>query len=260
MSTTLRLREVAVSAGRDLGRRRAVMALLVGLPLVFYFSTLNTPAAPGTLPVKVFAGTMGMSWAIGGAAMFLLSGARRVDERLVLTGYSPWELLLGRVVLLVGFAVVSVAVFGSVILTTSDFQAPALLVGALLADALVAIPLGLAIAAVVAGELEGTLILIAVVGIQMSPNLPAWMPAAGAIKLAELAWTGNGASRAPLIAIALWSSGLLGAAIFCWRQRLPGAKSRSRVSSRHSAPVFRRDFGFTWSRRCAGRWVRYLWG
>ncbi len=130
MSTTLRLREAAFSAGRDLGRRRVAMALLVCLPLAFYFSSLNSFVGPDELPFKVIAGTLGMAWAIGSAAMFLLSGARRVDERLVLAGYSPWELLLGRVVLLLGFAVVLVAVFGTVILTTSDFRQPALLFGA----------------------------------------------------------------------------------------------------------------------------------
>ncbi len=77
----------------------------------------------------------------------------------------------------------------------------------------------------VPGDLEGTLVLIAVVGIQMSPNLPAWMPSAGAVTLAESAWRGNGAILVPLIAIALWSSGLLGAAIFWWRRRLPDPQS-----------------------------------
>ena len=114
MSTTLRLREAAVSAGRDLGRRRVAMALLVCLPLAFYFSSLNSSIGAGELPFKVIAGTLGMAWAIGSADMFLLTGARRVDERLVLAGYSPWELLPGRVVLLLGFAVVLVAVFGTV--------------------------------------------------------------------------------------------------------------------------------------------------
>jgi hypothetical protein len=58
-----------------------------------------------------------------------------------------------------------------------------------------------------------------------TPNLPAWMPSAGAINLAETASSGNGAILAPLIAIALWSSGLLGAAIFSWRRRLPDTPS-----------------------------------
>lgn len=223
MSTTRRLREAARSAGRDLRRRRVAMALLVCLPLAFYFSTLDSPAGPGQLPFRVIAGTLGMSWAIGSAAMFLLSGARRVDERLVLAGYSPWELLVGRLVLLLGFAAVLVVVFGIVILATADFRQPALLFAALLAVGAAAIPLGLAIASVLPGELEGTLVLIVVVGIQMSPNLPAWMPSAGAITLAESALRGHGAILAPLFAIALWSSGLLGAAIFWWRRRLPDA-------------------------------------
>jgi hypothetical protein len=240
MSTTLRLRQAALSAGRDLVRRRVAMALLVCLPLAFYFSTLNSSAGPGKLPFKVIAGTLGMSWAIGSAAMFLLSGARRVDERLVLAGYSPWELLVGRVVLLLGFAVVLVAAFGTVILTTSDFREPALLFGALLAVGVAAIPLGLAIASVVPGELEGTLVLIAVVGIQMSPSLPAWMPSAGAIKLAEAASTGHGALLAPMIAIALWSSGLLGAAIFWWRRRLPDVQLPALMAS-FAEPSLRRD-------------------
>lgn len=221
MSTTLRLREAAISAGRDLTRRRAAMALLISLPLAFNFSTLNSAAAPDRLPFRVIAGTLGMSWAIGSAAMFLLSGARRVDERLVLAGYSPWELLMGRLVPLLGFALILVGVFGAVILATSDFTQPALLFGALCAVGVVAIPLGLAIASVLPGDLEGTLVLIAVVGVQMTPDLPAWMPSAGALTLAETAMHGSGAIVGPLLSTALWGSALLGAAIFSWRRRLP---------------------------------------
>lgn len=231
MSRGRRLREAALCAGRDLARRRVAMALLVCLPLAFYFSTLNSSPNPGRLAFSVIAGALGMAWAIGSAAMFLLSGARRVDERLVLAGYSPSELLLGRVVLLLGFTAALVAVFGPALLATSDFRRPTLLVGAVLAVGVSAIPLGLAIASVVPGELEGTLVLIAVVGIQMSPNLPFWMPSAGAIRLATSAWTGHGALLTPLMAVVIWTGGLLGTATFWWRRRLPVPSPRSRPAA-----------------------------
>lgn len=231
MSTTLRLRQVAVSAARDLGRRRIALALLVGLPIAFYLSTLSSTDAGGVLPFRVVAGTLGLSWAIGSSAMFLLSGSRRVDERLVLAGYSPWELLVGRLALLGGAAIVLLVGFGTIIVATSSFREPALLFGALLAVAVTAIPLGLGIASLVPGDLEGTLVLIAVVGIQMTPKLPAWMPSAGAIQLADSAWRGSGPTVMPLSASAAWGSCLLIAAILAWRRRLPRARSREAVGT-----------------------------
>lgn len=227
MSTAARLREVELSAARDLGRRHIAVALLIALPLAFYISTLGASSAPGVLPFKVIAGTLGMSWAIGSAAMFLLSGARRVDERLVLAGYSPWELLTGRLLLLMGVAVVLVVLFAAVMVTTSPFHAPALLLVALLAVGFLAIPMGLAIASLVPGDLEGTLVLIAVVGIEMTPNLPRWMPSAGAITLAGTAWSGAGAIVVPAVSSALWSVSLLVVAIAAWRRHLPTARPRS---------------------------------
>ena len=197
------------------------MALLIGLPLAFYASTLGAPMTAGAVPFKVIAGALGMSWAIGSAAMFLLSGAARVDERLVLAGYKPWELLAGRLALLASVTLGLVAVFGMVILATSSSREPALLFGALLAVGGAAIPLGLAIASVLPGDLESTLVLIAVVGIQMTPNLPAWMPSAGALSLAHVGVEGTGSIVAPSVATALWSSGLLVVAVVAWRRRLP---------------------------------------
>ena len=41
-----------------------------------------------------------MAFSIAGASIFVALTARPVDQRLILAGYRPWELLLGRLLLL----------------------------------------------------------------------------------------------------------------------------------------------------------------
>ena len=83
---------VAEMQGRDLVRRRLALVILVALPLAFYLSMIGNP----TDPFALVAGGIGMSWSVASAALFAVLAARRVDPRLVLAGYRPRDLLLGR--------------------------------------------------------------------------------------------------------------------------------------------------------------------
>lgn len=171
---------VAELQARDLLRRRAVMALFVLLPAAFYYSV------PSTEEYSLLAGSMGVSWAVAAAGLFGVLGWRRTEPRLALAGATVRQALLGRLLLLHGLALALVAGFAPQIVWRSRalLVDPPLFVIGLVLMAVVSVPIGLAIGALVPRELEGTLVLIAVVGIGTSvPSdsavaraLPLWGP------------------------------------------------------------------------------------
>jgi hypothetical protein len=85
-----RVRAAGVACGRDLSRRRVALTLLTALPLAFY------AASAGEAEHGVEVGGIAMAFSVTGAAIFAAMTARAVDQRLALAGYSPVELLLGR--------------------------------------------------------------------------------------------------------------------------------------------------------------------
>lgn len=177
------LRQAAVVAelqGRDLLRRRAVMVLFVALPLAFYYSV------PASEEYSLVAGSMGVSWAVAAAGMFGVLGWRRAEPRLALAGAGAAPALVGRVVLVTGLGLVLVAGLTPQMLWRSRdlLDDPTIFALGLLLMALVSVPIGLAIGALVPRELEGTLVLIGIVGIGTSVppdtvvamSLPLWGP------------------------------------------------------------------------------------
>jgi hypothetical protein len=180
-----RVLAVAEAQARDLIRRRAAMALLILLPLAFYLTT------PSDDEFALVAGSTGMAWAVAGGALFLALASRRIDSRLVLAGYRPLELLAGRLLLLEGFTLVLVVLFSALMVAMSAPPEPGALVLAVGLSGLVAVPLGLAVAAVFPRELEGALALIAVVGIEMDlpvdAGLPSLLPLWGPLRLVAVA-------------------------------------------------------------------------
>lgn len=180
-----RVLAVAEAQARDLTRRRSAMALLVLLPLAFYLTT------PSDDEFALVAGSTGMAWAVAGGALFLALASRRIDSRLVLAGYRPIELLAGRLLLLEGLTLVLVVLFSALMVAMSAPPEPGVLVLAVGLSGLVAVPLGLAVAAVFPRELEGALTLIAVVGIEMDlpvdAGLPSLLPLWGPLRLVAVA-------------------------------------------------------------------------
>jgi len=87
------LRRIAIMAemhGRDLMRRQVALGLLVALPLCFYLASMGSGGR------AVVAGGVGMAFSVSGATLFSLLSSEEVDQRLVLGGYRPLDLLLGR--------------------------------------------------------------------------------------------------------------------------------------------------------------------
>jgi len=162
MSTLRRMLAVARVHARELGRRHIALLLLVGLPIAFYGSLAgHTPHAIGP-------GTIATAFSISGAGIFTLLAARPVDQRLVLAGYRPGELVIGRLVFLAAISLPILAGTDWLMVTVSHPARPAALIQAVALMGVVAVPLGVLIGMLLPRELEATLVLIGIVGVQLT--------------------------------------------------------------------------------------------
>jgi hypothetical protein len=216
--------------GRQLLRRRVALIILVALPLALYLSTLTNGAA-----YAIQFGTLGMGWSVASAALFSVLAARAVEPRLVLAGYRASELMVGRFLLLLGVGAV-LAGIGALGMTVVSGPVSE---GALLASCglvpVVSVALGLAVGAVLPSDLEGVLVIIGMVGVQLSLNQSSWvnllLPLDGPI---QLAYRAEGASASPaslMVVHALASTViLLSIAAAVWSRKV-------RVAHRRAHPV-----------------------
>lgn len=156
---------VAEMALREISRRRGVLAILALLPLAFYLSRRGDHLGQSIRFV-----CLGLGWTLSTAALFAGGAARSVEPRLRLSGYRAHHLWLGRLGALwtVGVAL-SLPYFVLVRLDQHDvrYGAVALIMALTVA---VAAPFGLLLSALLPRELEGTLVLLLVVGLQMMLN------------------------------------------------------------------------------------------
>ncbi len=228
MSRRHRTAVAAEMFGRDLSRRSLALALLVALPIAFFAVSKASEGGHGFTT-----GGLGLSWAIAGASLFLALGARRIDQRLVFDGYRAGELLAARVLLLDATGLALSGLFAALLAGVSGTPDLGALLGALVLVTLVAVPLGLVLAALVPYELEATLLLIGLVGIEMmlpsEGGVVATMPFGGAQALVDraagkghVASVGVAVGRASVWIVALT---LAAAAIGAWRTR-PARRAR----------------------------------
>lgn len=168
----------AEMTGRELARRPVALGLLTFLPLAFYGASAHHSNHAAVT------GGVAMAFSMAGASIFAALTARPVDQRLVLAGYRPHELLLGRLLLLEVFGAVVAALFSVVMVLGTDPAEPWALVAGVCLVALTSVPFGLAVGALAPHDLEGVLILIGVVGVQLTLDstqtiaklLPFWGP------------------------------------------------------------------------------------
>ena len=175
---------------RELARRPVALGLLTALPLAFYGSAANHSDH------AAITGGLAMAFSMAGASIFAALTARPVDQRLILAGYHPSELLLGRLLLLELF--------------------------------------GLAVGALAPHELEGVLILIGVVGVQLTLEstqtiaklLPFWGPQ----RLIQHSIEGDVAIGAALPVGVAYALALLGLAAYISHARAPSVERRRTAS------------------------------
>ena len=146
-----RVLTIATTQGRDLLRRRLALVMLAALPALFYLSVAGQHISKGQDPWNLNVAVIGVAWAVAGGAFFLALSSRRIDQRLLLAGYRPAELVLGRLVFLQAFAFI-IAVGYSVLFLARSSAAPGPLILAVALTALIGVPLGLALAALLPRE------------------------------------------------------------------------------------------------------------
>lgn len=228
------VRTVAAMHARDLARRRLALAILVLLPLAFYFSAEMTPVDPEIEQVLaadparraeaelwiVATGAMGAAWAIAVATLFVIIGSRRADQPLLLAGFRPNELLAGRVLTVAGFGAVVTPLFALVIWSQREIDL-GLLAAAIAVAEVVAVAIGVVAAALVPREMEGVLVIIGVIGIQMSGDAQSWMPLWGSGQLIQRAAGLPDAAASGEVAFhaGVFSAVLLAVGVVLWSRR-----------------------------------------
>jgi hypothetical protein len=227
MTTPGRVLILAEMHGRDLIRRHVALALLIALPLFFYLSSAgNGPQAMAT-------GGIGMAFAIAGPTLFSVLSSRDVDQRLVLGGFRARELMLGRLLFLGPLSLALSAAFAALMAGISHPRDAWVFGGGVAIVGLQAVVVGLAIGALVPRELEGTLVLIGIVGIQLAARhdtvVAKCLPFYGARRLIDDGIAGSGGMAGPVLQTLLYAVALLVIAEVLTRPRLTVRRHASLV-------------------------------
>ncbi len=152
---------VARATAVELLRRRTVVVLMIAVPLAFYVARHELTGQS----IRFLA--VGMAWALSTLAAFAGIAGQAIDPRLRLAGYRSGELLAGRVLGLAALAVPLVAGYALVVLLDRDLDRGAGVLLGMALTAVVALPFGLLVAAVVRRPLEAAMLLLVVSGLQM---------------------------------------------------------------------------------------------
>ena len=230
----MRLRRILVPAemtGRELMRRGFALGLLTALPLAFYGASSHSGSD------AVITGGIAMAFSIAGASIFAALTARPVDSRLALAGYHPYELLLGRLLLLEVFGVAVSGVFSVVMVCGTGPPHPWLVAAGVGLVAFTSVPFGLAVGALAPDELEGVLILIGVVGVQLTlqstQTLAMVLPFWGAQRVLQHSIEGRVAIGAAVPVNLAWAAALFLAAVYILHRRAPAIASLERRRRAH---------------------------
>jgi ABC-2 family transporter len=211
-------RTIAATQARDLLRRRAAILLLAGLPMTWYLAE----AAAG-VDYAVGTGVLAMAWSAAAAPLFAFLGARHVDQRLVQAGYKPRDIVAGRIAALLSTSLLLAAIFGTVMVVGSQPPRPADVFLALLLTTLVSTSIGWLTSSIVPRELEGTLVLIGLVGLQISIPVSGTadllIPYFGPLRITDYSRSPT-APTGPTIHAVLWSIAIACVALALWKRRV----------------------------------------
>jgi hypothetical protein len=214
---TGRLTAVAASHARILARRRTAVLLLALLPLAFYGALYRHS------PHAITVGGVASAFSAGGAAIFSMLPARTADQRLTLAGYRPAVLIAGRLIVLEAAALGISLLTAAVMIAGTGPPHPADVFAGVILTGLAAVPLGLALGALLPRELEAVLIMIGIVGIQITAEpdtiLSALLPFHAARQLLDAAVAAPAAFWPQLAFTAAYSTALLGVTWAAWRRR-----------------------------------------
>jgi len=229
-------RTVAEMQARDLVRRRAALLLLLGLPMSWYVAE----AAAG-VDYAVGTGVLAMAWSAAAAPLFAFLGARAVDQRLIQAGFRQRDIVIGRLLSLLAICSIMAAALGIVMAIGSRPDRIRDVFLALALTTLVSTSVGWLTSSVVPRELEGTLLLIGVVGMQISIPVSGraelFIPYYGPLRLTDYERTAVG-PLGPTAPSAVWAVLIAVVALTVWRSRVRVAKPASHCAGRPELTSF----------------------
>ncbi|HEX6684758.1 MAG TPA: hypothetical protein VF062_18280 [Candidatus Limnocylindrales bacterium] len=153
---------VAEMAVREIVRRRMVLAMLLLLPLAFYLSRRSDHTGQS---IRFLC--LGLGWALSTAALFAGGSARGIEPRLRLSGYPLMHLIIGRLCALWTVGLALSLPYWLLIRFDQDGVRHGAIALIMALTVAVSVPFGLALSAVLPRELEGTLLLLTIFGLQM---------------------------------------------------------------------------------------------
>lgn len=158
----MKTRIVAEMSLRDLLRRRGVLLLLFVVPLVFYLGRRGDHFGQALRMV-----VLGVAFTMSTAALFATNAARAMEPRLRLSGFRMRHLYAGRLDALLLLGTALAACYLAVVAIDQDVDRLAAMAAMFALTVAVAVPFGMLLGTVVPRELEGALLLIALIGAQM---------------------------------------------------------------------------------------------
>ena len=211
-------RTVASMQARDLVRRRAALLLLVALPMTWYAAE-----AAADVGYAIGTGVLAMSWSAAAAPLFAFVGARHADQRLVQAGCRPRDIVVGRLLALLAVSSAIALLLGIVMVIGSRPERVGDVFLALALTLLVSTSVGWLTAAVIPRELEGTLLLIGIVGLQVSIPVSGVadlvVPYYGPLRLTDYDRTPVGPAG-PVVHAVVWSLLIGLIALVLWRRHV----------------------------------------
>jgi hypothetical protein len=154
---------------RAVSRRRLAVGILIAMPLAFY--VVSHDAVGRSVRSLAF----GVSWAVSTVAFFATVAARDIEPRLTLAGWRRSDLLLGRLTGLSGAILALTVVFGTIVGVDQDVRSVWAVYVSFAVTGAVAVAVGTAVGTLVGKEMEGTLILFFLAGLQAIANpFDAW--------------------------------------------------------------------------------------
>ncbi len=209
------------------------------------------PLAWTEIPVRdnwpEFTLLMGVAWAMGAAALFSVIGSGGRDRRLVLTGFRPWEIMLARFLILLSIAIPVSLIPVVIIAGFSTLPPPSIglvWLGSFFTAA-VGAAIGLTVGSLLPRPLEGTLLLLGIIGLEMmtpfSVSFRHYLPLYGPQTLFLAGrWTSEPSILIHVLRSLAWAAGLSAFAIVLWTWRVrnfqTSAASRARAGVNRSAP------------------------
>jgi hypothetical protein len=152
---------VAELSAREVGRRRVAILLVISLPLWFYLVRRDLTGQSTRMLMT------GIAWAVSTLTLFVVNSARGVDPRLRVSGASTAGIVGGRLIAMSGFGTLLAGGYFALVAIDQDIDRAWAVALLMLITALIAVPFGSLVGALLPRELEGALALFSVCAVQM---------------------------------------------------------------------------------------------